>query len=606
MNQSKKSSLFIIILLAITLIVPSIPQVQAESGEWQIDHDKDDCFLWNGAYNDNSVTIYWFIRGQTRANGFRWLNLNIPQGATIESAYMRWRATGAGESDEPTVVIRGEDADNAIRFVSSADFNARDRTDANVEYDIPATAYHVWYETNDLKTIIQEIINREGWESGNALVLFTDLEPANDFEPAFRAHDYLDGGSAPYLNVTWSAGPIPPSDPDLLFGAGFNTTSPYVELHWNHSLVDVQFFEVQNSSDGVSWTYLGQSNTANYTDSQVVNGTERYYKVRACNQTGGDWYNSSFTDVNFETVYFISDTEEAPAQINIPQIDAIEFNTTIAGEICGVTGKFSDVEGLAGYIFWNNATSPPGGVNSSFTALAGVSDSAIENITLPSSGSKLGVKYYVNDTDGNWAVDTLIIFPTLGLWGDFVCAPQHFNASSISVIVGTLNAGNLASTYFVDGDWYNVSEVVGPPGLDIRVNFTGVGLGPGCFEFYQTYTGHAHHAIDVQIWNFTSTSWNTIGPVFFNETANWACIGLGHNYEHFFSGGELFARFHIDGKGHVAHELHIDRITLAVVQADECPPPTIERVPVDDYSMIFLAMGLIFCLAIYFLYTKNK
>jgi len=99
--------------------------------------------------------------------------------------------------------------------------------------------------------------------------------------------------------------PEPPSDPDLLFGAGFNASSPYIELHWNHSLVDVQFFEVQNSSDAESWTYLGQSTTTNYTDTQVFNGTERYYKVRACNQTNSIWYNSSFTDVNFETVYFI-------------------------------------------------------------------------------------------------------------------------------------------------------------------------------------------------------------------------------------------------------------------------------------------------------------
>lgn len=108
-------------------------------------------------------------------------------------------------------------------------------------------------------------------------------------------------------HVTWGSeeSVTQPSDPNLLFGAGFNTSSPYVELHWNHSLVNVQFFEVQNSSDGDSWTYLGLSNTANYTDSQVVNGTERYYKVRACNQTDSTWYNSSWTDVNFEKVYFI-------------------------------------------------------------------------------------------------------------------------------------------------------------------------------------------------------------------------------------------------------------------------------------------------------------
>ncbi|MBA7599852.1 hypothetical protein ES703_06897 [subsurface metagenome] len=182
--------------------------------------------------------------------------------------------------------------------------------------------------------------------------------------------------------------------------------------------------------------------------------------------------------------------------------------------------------------------------------------------------------------------------------GDFACVPQFFNASSIEVIVGTLNDGNLESTYFLDGDWYNVSEVTGPPGLDIRVNFTGVSPGCGCFEFYQRYIGHSQHDIEVQIWNFTSTSWTTIGPVFWNDTANWDCIGLGHHGPlHFFKDEKLYARFYHETVGHPPHELQIDRIDLGLVQITECPP---------DYSIIFLAIGLILMLAIAFLYVRDK
>jgi len=92
--------------------------------------------------------------------------------------------------------------------------------------------------------------------------------------------------------------------PNLLFGAGFNASSPYVELHWNHSLDSTEFFEIQNSSDAISWEYLGQSNTANYTDDEVFNGTARYYRVRACNYTD-EWFNSSFGHPDFEIVYFL-------------------------------------------------------------------------------------------------------------------------------------------------------------------------------------------------------------------------------------------------------------------------------------------------------------
>jgi len=93
--------------------------------------------------------------------------------------------------------------------------------------------------------------------------------------------------------------------PNSLFGAGFNASSPYVILYWKSNLTDITLFEVQNSTDKISWDYLGSNTTTEYHDFQVFNGTERYYKVRACNYTGSYWANSSFTDINFETVYFV-------------------------------------------------------------------------------------------------------------------------------------------------------------------------------------------------------------------------------------------------------------------------------------------------------------
>jgi len=117
----------------------------------------------------------------------------------------------------------------------------------------------------------------------------------------YRDKEYDGGSVQPELVVNWSD---PIEYPVNLFGGGFNTSTPYVELHWewNYDLID--FFEVQNSSDGDSWTYLGQSTTTNYTDLQVNNGTERHYRIRACNLTDEVWSNSSFSDVNFDKVYF--------------------------------------------------------------------------------------------------------------------------------------------------------------------------------------------------------------------------------------------------------------------------------------------------------------
>ena len=171
-------------------------------------------------------------------------------------------------------------------------------------------------------------------------------------------------------------------------------------------------------------------------------------------------------------------------------------------------------------------------------------------------------------------------------------AHHIFNASSISVIVGVLNGGNLASTYFVDDDWYNVSEENAIPGLDVRFNFTGIegNVTCGCIEVFQTYTGHSQHEMYIQAWNFSDSSWDTLGSFIYNETAGWVCVGLGHNPEHFFNNGNMFVRFYHGDQGHLAHEIHVDRIDLRIVYGEECDEGDI--IIESDFPWIAIAIIL--------------
>ena len=166
-----------------------------------------------------------------------------------------------------------------------------------------------------------------------------------------------------------------------------------------------------------------------------------------------------------------------------------------------------------------------------------------------------------------------------------------FNASSISVITGTLNDGQLNSTYFLDEYWYNVSEVVETPGLDIRFNFTGIGINvvSGCIEVYHTFTGHSQHDVLIQVKNFTSGSWYQIGTIVYNETIGWECSGLGKEPDHFFINGTLWARFYHESLGHVPHELQVDNIILYVATSHVSPS-------VSKYyalAIILLILGLL-------------
>lgn len=474
-------------LLAISLVAPFIPRVHADFDEWQIELGTDDCFKIPGAISTVSVNSpFWLHSAIVMESGLRWQNITIPKGSTIDSATLRWVCKfTAPKSSQPFATIRGDDEDNSATFSTEANFDNRPRTDASVVYEIPAVTINVPYDTPDLKTIIQEIVDRPGWESGNAIALLLGPNPTgNQVVYAFSFEG--DPNKAAILMLTWT--PPPPEKPTTLFGAGFNTSSPYVELHWEWNYTDLDFFEVQNSSDGVSWTYLGQSTTANYTDAQVVNGTERYYRVRANNLTGGTWFNSSFSDVDFETVYFIPGTP-----------------------------------------------GPPG---------------ADVNVT------------------GEWV---------------------EYRASAINASVGVVDGGDLNSTFEIDGDTFNVSEVVGAPGMLLSVNFTGIDPDAECVwvSIWYLYDGNLNHVFEIEVWNFTSSSWITDGLLVDTAVFEWensTIYGLRIPNE-FLSGGEVRVQLNHETPGNINHDLFIDYIRLIA----EIPS---DVAPAEPFQFFWIVIGI--------------
>ncbi len=112
--------------------------------------------------------------GTNQLIGIRFQNIGIPQGTTILSASIQF-TTDETNSGSTSVTVRGEDTDNASGF-SGANSNISNRTltTASVGWNsIPA-----WntvgqsgtnQQTPDLTSIVQEIVNRGGWNSGNSM-----------------------------------------------------------------------------------------------------------------------------------------------------------------------------------------------------------------------------------------------------------------------------------------------------------------------------------------------------------------------------------------------------------------------------------------------------
>lgn len=108
--------------------------------------------------------------------GFRFLNLNIPQGATITSASIQFTAATDDNQDPCQLNIYGEATDDAPNFLNQDfDLTNRSLTTASVTWS-PAT----WtssgqagndQQTADISTVIQEIVNRTGYTENSAIAL---------------------------------------------------------------------------------------------------------------------------------------------------------------------------------------------------------------------------------------------------------------------------------------------------------------------------------------------------------------------------------------------------------------------------------------------------
>ncbi len=153
----------------------AIVELYAPALELQVTASGDDCVDENNPANfsivHNEVHVGDVNVGSFDwASGMRFLNVDIPQGATIVHAWLSIRTYGGAPGTLPTTIIEGEAHDNAIIFSDIADYDARVRTGSSVNWT-PA-AWTAWNTSPDIAAIIQEIVDRPGWLPNSAMALF--------------------------------------------------------------------------------------------------------------------------------------------------------------------------------------------------------------------------------------------------------------------------------------------------------------------------------------------------------------------------------------------------------------------------------------------------
>ncbi len=140
----------------------------------------------------------------------RLANVTVPAKANIDTAHGTWRAFNADTSSCEFTVDQ-DDSDNAASPTSTTEWNARAYTSARITWDFSTN----WdsdteHDTPETKTVTQEVVDRPGWASGQAMSVNTldDLDADADQERG--PYDYGDDSSKAFkYHIEYTApGPV--------------------------------------------------------------------------------------------------------------------------------------------------------------------------------------------------------------------------------------------------------------------------------------------------------------------------------------------------------------------------------------------------------------
>jgi len=172
----------------------SSDDAEQEDGAMDSLHDDDLDAGWEGDPEKQHVLT----------TGLRFRDVQLPKGALIDSAFVVLTSHEGKDAEDVAIIsIVGQASDNAQTFTMDALISDRPQTTAKLTWTVN-TAWDLWgvYRTPDIKTVVQEIIGRDGWQSGNALAILlkgenqgaSDVDNAREFESFENISDPEDGG----------------------------------------------------------------------------------------------------------------------------------------------------------------------------------------------------------------------------------------------------------------------------------------------------------------------------------------------------------------------------------------------------------------------------
>lgn len=166
----------------------------------------DDCYyqaIGDGFVNNSSSVYVGSYLSNPMSCWFRFLDIAIPRGARVVSAWMTVRGNGNETGDSAIYESQCIDEDNTADFTNNP--VTRDLTTGKG----PLLKVRGNYTTNykkwsiDVTIPVAEVLGRSGWASGNALAVVLNPNPTNQVSKYFSIRAYESGSDMAYIEIRY-------------------------------------------------------------------------------------------------------------------------------------------------------------------------------------------------------------------------------------------------------------------------------------------------------------------------------------------------------------------------------------------------------------------
>ncbi len=269
----------------------------------------------------------------------------VPSGATIVQAYFTVRARDDATLGIGGATIYGQDADSPPTFTTNEEYEARTwLSTPTVHWEPQEWTAEVEYDSPDVSSIIQAIIDRPGWASGQAMAFLFDGDEEDNVDG--YSWDYNSGQYAPELYIEYTIPPAAPSNCQATY-----VSDTQIDVTWTDDSYNETGFKIESSVDGGGFSQIDTvgEDEESYSDTSTSADHSYQYQVRATNSAGDSSYCTATS-----TIYTSPDpptnvtaTHTADLEITLTWTDQSQFEDQFRIE--------RDKNG-GGYIFLANDT----------------------------------------------------------------------------------------------------------------------------------------------------------------------------------------------------------------------------------------------------------